>query len=48
MQFQVAAYRKMMPNDESTLIVDSSLFPGIEVQTAESIVEALAGGASKS
>ena len=43
MQFQVAAYEKMMPNDESTLIryFSSSLFPGIGVQTAKSIVEAL-------
>ena len=43
MQFQVAAYEKMMPNDESTLIryFSSSLFPGIGAQTAKSIVEVL-------
>lgn len=43
MQFQVTAYEKMMPNDESTLIryFSSSLFPGIGAQTAKSIVEAL-------
>lgn len=43
MQFQVCAYEKMKPNDESSLIryFSSSLFPGIGKQTAASIVEAL-------
>ena len=45
MQFQVAAYEKMMPNDESTLIryFSSSLFPGIGVQTAKSCRSAWRG-----
>lgn len=43
MQFQVSAYQKMMPNDESSLIryFSSSLFPGIGKQSAKNIVNAL-------
>lgn len=43
MQFQVEAYEKMLPNDESSLIryFSSSLFPGIGKKTAISIVAAL-------
>lgn len=43
MQFQVSAYQKMMPNDESSLIryFSSSLFPGIGKQSAKNIVDAL-------
>ncbi|MGX8835377.1 SF1B family DNA helicase RecD2 [Amedibacillus sp. YH-ame6] len=43
MQFQVSAYEKMKPNDETSLIryFSSSLFPGIGKQTAAMIVQIL-------
>ncbi|MEG1474454.1 MAG: ATP-dependent RecD-like DNA helicase [Longicatena sp.] len=42
-QFQVSAYEKMMPSDETSLIryFSSSLFSGIGKQTAAAIVEVL-------
>lgn len=47
MQFQVSAYEKMKPNDESSLIryFSSSLFHGIGRQSAASIVEVLGNDA---
>ena len=43
MQFQVVAYEKMIPNDESSLIryFSSSLFPGIGKKSAKQIVDEL-------
>lgn len=43
MQFKVAAYERVMPNDTQTLIryFSSSLFPGIGPQTAKEIVSVL-------